>query len=326
MADVVEELTPEQILEERKKRFRVLACVDGSDESYRGLRYAADVGHAEDADVILLYVRPVDQGMRTGGLQVRVARENMLNWGLELPGIQYLKKGRDQLIELGEMASNWGERFTHTDVDGDPLGDNKIEYRSETGKSIVLKLKVAPSVAAGILDQYELGPYNLIILGASGKSGGIAKALWDPAIAEKVAMHAPCSVLAARDLRRGHGHLICTDGSEQALAMARKSARLVHRTELKNISVMSVALDEEGRSEAQRYVDEAVAVIEEADLGVRNAFVRVGNPVEQIIEAGEDYSLILVGESGRTGLKRFFMGSVAFKVLEYANKSVMVVR
>ena len=326
MADVVEELTPEQILEERKKRFRVLACVDGSDESYRGLRYAADVGHAEDADVILLYVRPVDQGMRTGGLQVRVARENMLNWGLELPGIQYLKKGRDQLIELGEMASNWGERFTHTDVDGDPLGDNKIEYRSETGKSIVLKLKVAPSVAAGILDQYELGPYNLIILGASGKSGGIAKALWDPAIAEKVAMHAPCSVLAARDLRRGHGHLICTDGSEQALAMARKSARLVHRTELKNISVMSVALDEEGRSEAQRYVDEAVAVIEEEDLGVRNAFVRVGNPVEQIIEAGEDYSLILVGESGRTGLKRFFMGSVAFKVLEYANKSVMVVR
>ena len=326
MADVVEELTPEQILEERRKRFRVLACVDGSDESYRGLRYAADVGHAEDADVILLYVRPVDQGMRTGGLQVRVARENMLNWGLELPGIQYLKKGRDQLIELGEMASTWGEKFTHTDVDGDPLGDNKIEYRSETGKSIVLKLKVAPSVAAGILDQYELGPYNLIILGASGKAGGIAKALWDPAIAEKVAMHAPCSVLAARDLRRGHGHLICTDGSEQALAMARKSARLVHRTELKNISVMSVALDEESRAEAQRYVDEAVAVIEEEDLKVRNAFVRTGNPVEQIIEAGEDYSLILVGESGRTGLKRFFMGSVAFKVLEYANKSVMVVR
>lgn len=326
MADVVEELTPEQILEERRKRFRVLACVDGSDESYRGLRYAADTGHAEDADVILLYVRPVDQGMRTGGLQVRVARENMLNWGLELPGIQYLKKGRDQLIELGEMASNWGEKFTHTDVDGDPLGDNKIEYRSETGKSIVLKLKVAPSVAAGILDQYELGPYNLIIIGASGKSGGIAKVLWDPAIAEKVAMHAPCSVLVARDLRRGHGHLVCTDGSEQALAMVRKSARMVHRTELKNISVMSVALDDESRPEAQRYVDEAVAVIEEEDLEVRNAFVRTGNPVEQIIEAGEDYSLILVGETGRTGLKRFFMGSVAFKVLEYANKSVMVVR
>ena len=322
----MEELTPEQILEERKRRFRVLACVDGSDESYRGLRYAAAVGHAEDADVILLYVRPVDQGMRTGGLQVRVARENMLNWGLELPGLQYLKKGRDQLIELGEMAPTWGERYTHTDVDGDPLGDNKIEYRSETGKSIVLKLKVAPSVAAGILDQYELGPYNLIIIGASGKSGGIAKALWDPAIAEKVAMHAPCSVLIARDLRRGHGHLVCTDGSEQALEMARKSARMVHRTEYKNISVMSVALDDDSRPEAQRYVDEAVAVIEEADLEVRNAFVRVGNPVEQIIEAGEDYSLILVGESGKTGLKRFFMGSVAFKVLEYANKSVMVVR
>ena len=70
------------LYEERKKRFRVLACIDGSDDSYRGLEYAAAVGAAPDADIILVYVRPIDQGLRSGGLQLRVARENMLNWGL----------------------------------------------------------------------------------------------------------------------------------------------------------------------------------------------------------------------------------------------------
>ena len=62
------------IHEWRRNRFRILVCIDGSDESYRGLRYAARLGKAPDADIVLLYVRPIDQGMRTEGLEVRVAR------------------------------------------------------------------------------------------------------------------------------------------------------------------------------------------------------------------------------------------------------------
>ena len=51
----------------QEKRFRILVCIDGSEESYRGLRYAARLGGGVDADICLLYVRPVDQGLRSGG-------------------------------------------------------------------------------------------------------------------------------------------------------------------------------------------------------------------------------------------------------------------
>ena len=316
---------PAEIAEERKDRFRILVCVDGSDESYRGLKYAGRLGAGQDADIILLYVRPIDQGLRTGGLQVRVARENMLNWGLELPGIKYLKMGRDMLIETEEQAAQWDSQSTHTDVDGDPLGDNKIEYRNEAGKSIVLKLKTASSVAGGILDQYELGPYDLIILGSSGKQGGIAKSLWDPAVAEKVAVHSPCSVCVSRDLETGHGKLLCTDGSERAMEMITKAADLAKRVGA-NVSVMSVALEESGEAEAQENVDKAAELLRSLDIEPTNLFIKTGNPVEEIIKAGTDYSFIILGDTGKTGLKRFFMGSVAFKVMEYAENSVMVVR
>lgn len=317
---------PQQLREWRTGRFRTLVCIDGSDDSYRGLEYAAAVGDAQDADIILVYVRPIDQGLRTGGLQVRVARENMLNWGLELPGIQYLKKGRDLLVEHGDMALNWDEETTHTDVEGDPLGDNKIEYRNPDGKSIVLKLKTAPNVATGILDQYELGPYNLIILGESSGSGGLAKSFWNPAIGEKVAVHAECSVLVTRHLEAGHGHLICTDGSERAEDMTKKAADLVMRTPAKRVSVMSVALDAELEDEARKNVERAQKIVEGEGLAVQEAFIRTGDPVREIIAAGEDYSIIMMSDTGRTGLKRFFMGSVAFKVMEHASQSVMVVR
>lgn len=321
----IPEMTAEKIVA-RKEHFRILVCIDGSDESYQSLRYAARLGGGVDADIVLLYVRPVDQGMRSGGLQVRVARENMLKWGLELPGIQYLKKGRDILKDLGVMSGDdWTEEYAHTDVNGDPLGDNKINYVNTKGKMVVLKLKVAANIATGILEQWELGPYDIIILGESSHWKGTAMSFWDPAVAEKVAIHAPCTVLVARNLEEGHGHLICTDGSERSLEMVRRDARLASRCDCP-ISLMSVALDVESEAEATKNVAKAKELLDSMGIDVKETIVRVGNPVDEIIETGSDYSLIVVSESGKTGLQRFFMGSVAFKVMENAQNSVMIVR
>ena len=181
MSDEMDDDNPTETWQEsREDRFRMLVCIDGTEESYQSLRYAAKMGQGVDADIVLLYVRPLDQGLRSGGLQVRVARENMLDWGLELPGIKYLKKGYDILKEMGLGGENWQEHSFHYNVDGDPLGDNKLEYINDEGKVIVLKLKVATDIASGILEQWELGPYDIIILGASGRWRGMAKKFCRP--------------------------------------------------------------------------------------------------------------------------------------------------
>ena len=322
MTDITEPMTEQQ---SRQDRFRILVCIDGSDESYQTMRYAAKLGSGVDADIVLLYVRPIDQGLRSGGLQVRVARENMLDWGLELPGIKYLKKGFDILKKMGVADENWHEHSYHSGVEGDPLGDNKIEYINDAGKVIVLKLKVATDIATGILEQWELGPYDIIILGASGRWRGMVKSMWDPAVAEKVAVHAPCSVLVARGIDVGHGHLICTDGSEKAMDTVRKDAYLASRCECP-VSLISVALDVESEGEAKTHVEAARKELEKMEIDVENTLTCVGNPVDEIVEAGPDYSVIVVSDSSKKGLKRFFMGSVAFKVLQEAFTSVMVVR
>ena len=294
----------------RKEHFRILVCIDGSDECYQSLQYAARLGGGVDADIVLLFVRPVDQGLRSGGLQVRVARENMLKWGLELPGIKYLKKGFDILGELGMMdGEDWSEHVVHTDVDGDPLGDNKTEYVNAKGKMVVLKLKVAADIATG----------------ASGRWKGPVRSFWALAMAQKVAIHAPCSVLVARDQDVGHGHLICTDGSDKAMEMVRRDGEMASHCDCL-VSLISVALDVEAEDEAKANVDKAKKVLADMGIEVKETIVKVGNPVDEIIEAGPDYSLIVVAESGKTGLQRFFMGSVAYKVMGNAQNSVMIFR
>lgn len=75
--------------DEGAPRFNILVCIDGSKESRRGLKYAVKIGQGNDADITLLYVRPIDKGMKSG---VDFARQNMVDWGIELPGMRALKK------------------------------------------------------------------------------------------------------------------------------------------------------------------------------------------------------------------------------------------
>ena len=270
-------------------------------------------------------MRPADQGLRTGGLQLRVARENMLDWGLELPSVKYLKQGFEMLMEAGHMAEEWDTVHTHTDVWGDPLGDNKIEYRHESGKSIVLKLKTAPDVVSGILDQYELGPYNLMTLGEPSRWQGEIRSFWDAGVVQKVAMLSPCSVLVAREGAERTGFLICTDGSEQSFEAARRAAVLAHYCD-SPITLFSVTPDHEGQSQAEEVVARAKAMLEDLDIPVAGTAVGVGDPVEQIVEAGAGHGVIVVSDSGKSRLKRFLAGSVAFGVMGRAKTSVLNVR
>ena len=318
----------ESVHEARRNRFRILVCIDGSDEGYLGLKYAARMGsHRDDCDIILLYVRPVDQGLHSGGLQVRVARENMVSWGLELPGIRRLRKGLEQLVADEELTTEWEVETSHTTVDGDPLGDNKIEYRHPSGRSIVLKLKVASDAASGILDQYELGPYNLIILGSAKRGRSRLRATLTPSVSEKVAYHAPCSVLLVRELKAGHGHLVCVDGSDFSKNVAMQEAVLAARFPDPKLSAICVAKTDEGVPEAERIVRE-IAELLKRELGftLKGTYVRIGDPVEQIIDAGREYSVIVLGDSGKGTMNRILGGGVSTDVMRLAHNSVMIMR
>jgi nucleotide-binding universal stress UspA family protein len=53
--------------------------------------------------------------------------------------------------------------------------------------------------------------------------------------------------------------------------------------------------------------------------------VSIGNPAQSIVEEAKDYDMIVMPTHGRTGFSRFFLGSVAEKVLRMAHLPVLVV-
>lgn len=307
------------------RRFSILLCIDGSEESFRGLRYAVRIGKGNDADITLLYVRPVDKDRDGDGLNVKLMRQNMLEWGLELPGMQHLERARAMLIDMGYMSETWKSKAVNREVYGDPLGDNMVIYTSDTGAQIVLKLMVSPSVARGILDECELNPYDITIIAMQDKSETAARGSINWNITRTVATEHRGVVLLARDIEENHGHLICVTHDEKSIAAARKDAIVASRCSCP-VHLLSVATSEAEIPAAEVAINLARNSIEQAGVKVVDATVAVGDPVTEIIERGRPFSVIVMADSDVKGLRRFFQTSVTYEVMKRAYNSVMVMR
>jgi nucleotide-binding universal stress UspA family protein len=81
------------------------------------------------------------------------------------------------------------------------------------------------------------------------------------------------------------------------------------------------------REDVEATLREAAEAIEEAGIEVET-FAREGDPADAILDVAEERGsdLIVVGNKGMTGAKRFLLGSVPNKVSHHAPCSVLIIR
>jgi nucleotide-binding universal stress UspA family protein len=81
------------------------------------------------------------------------------------------------------------------------------------------------------------------------------------------------------------------------------------------------------RQEAEELLTDAADVARAAGVAVSTHAVR-GDPSDAILDVaeGQKADLVIVGNKGMTGAKRFLMGSVPNKVSHHAPCSVLVIR
>jgi nucleotide-binding universal stress UspA family protein len=140
--------------------------------------------------------------------------------------------------------------------------------------------------------------------------------------------------------------VVGTDGSETASEAVRQATELARRLGAKVHVVSAYEPVPEARLREERQqvppdmqwmvnpredVDEtlntAARGIEEAGVEVET-HAREGDPADAILDVAEEQEadLIVVGNKGMTGAKRFLLGSVPNKVSHHAPCSVMIIR
>jgi nucleotide-binding universal stress UspA family protein len=82
------------------------------------------------------------------------------------------------------------------------------------------------------------------------------------------------------------------------------------------------------RADVLQMLEETEAEAREAGVGDVETFARQGDAADAILDVAEEQrsDLIVVGNKGMTGAKRFLLGSVPNKVSHHAPCSVLVVR
>jgi nucleotide-binding universal stress UspA family protein len=140
--------------------------------------------------------------------------------------------------------------------------------------------------------------------------------------------------------------VVGTDGSETAKEAVRQATELAKSVSAKLFVVSAYEPVPEGRLRAERRdapddlqwsinpredveatLSSAADSIKEAGVNVET-FAREGDPADAILDVAEEQNadLIVVGNKGMTGAKRFLLGSVPNKVSHHAPSSVLIIR
>ena len=311
---------------DRKKRFSILVCIDGSHSSYQGLRYAIKFSlDNPDTDISLLYVRPADRGGSSEGLNMGLARENLLDWDLELPGLKSLKKARDILIDRGFLGEDWEAENIEKRSRGSRLGDHAVSYLSKkTGQHICLIVRIASSVLAGILDEAHFAYYDMVIVSSSDEEMAGPGAI-DNYTAVSVATEHTGTVVLSRELAEGHGHLVCLTKEPTSIGLALRDAEYAIRCGCP-VHLYAVAESDDQITATKAILEKAEKALIKNDYAVASVSMEVGDPTRRIIDKGKNYSLIVMSATKKSFLQRMFLGSISHAVLKKAKTSVMIIR
>lgn len=134
--------------------------------------------------------------------------------------------------------------------------------------------------------------------------------------------------------------LVATDGSEQSMKAVKRALELAEHEGAK-VTIMSVAyfskddfddmppgIQDKLEAEARKAIQKAKALFEKKNIPCETALETGLVPANNIINRAEKMKCdrILLGSTGRTGLKRAVMGSTAAKVVAQAPCTVTVIR
>jgi len=202
-------------------------------------------------------------------------------------------------------------------------------------------IETADPAHKAIIDYVNDHGIDLVVMGTHGRTGLDRLVLGS--VTERTLRTSPVPVLTVHEnvtLPSNFGTiLVPTDGSEPAnraadhgtaLAEATDAAMdIIHIVDLSPVSGdfgsadVLTALEDAG----QQAVDDVIGRTKDASLQSVEASVLTGTPARGILDYVDerDVDLIVMGTHGRTGLKRYFLGSLTEKIVRVADVPVLTV-
>jgi len=198
----------------------------------------------------------------------------------------------------------------------------------EEGITVNQKLVERGDPADTIINEAEMGNYDLIVIGNSGEEER------DPhlgSVAKKVSAQVKIPVLVAREKSQISKILVPMDGSANAEKALQYAVLLAEKTNAK-ISLLYVQESTLFRLRPETTKKIGVRVLAQAAAKVEgikpDQKLESGDPAKVIIQTAtdENYDLIVIGGKGHGTIRRFLLGSVSDHAVHYTDRSVLLIK
>jgi len=283
----------------------------------QALEFGTNLSRSSGASLTVLHVAP---SIKEAPLGHTLAREKLVEWGIEPAPFQLLHKAEEKLEQLGLFGWDTTDR---------PVVKHALKMLSQglyerhligAGGQDVRFRVVAGQPVREILREAEDPEYDLIITGTRGHRG--LRRFLGGSVAQEVALRAPCSILVAKGLRPDQSLLVGATGRPTALEAIRQAGELAQQLKTA-IRVLAVARHPEEQSDAERHAEAGIALLAEMGLSAKG-IVRRGDPAQAMIkEAGQSH-IIVLGCLERSSVKRYILGDISLRVLAHAQCPVLI--
>jgi nucleotide-binding universal stress UspA family protein len=288
-------------------------CIGGVELSAETLRFGARIAKAFEAHLSLLYVQErLPHAVRP---EVGLTREKLSEWEIELPGVKVLVGARSLLLEEGLLKTGpSGEIVERHGLKPAIRGAYELHVYGLHGQDIRLRLREG-DVIDEVNKEVESDQHDLVIFGASQKR----------TLLNKLIQFIDCSMLVVKNPRNvKYEFLICTDSSPASHRAELFGAKLARSLDAP-VTLLSVAKFKNREHVAMEGAERASRFL--ARAGVHHSIsVRVGNVVDQIAAHARENTVVVMGTSRMSELRKLLFGSKPMKVVEAVNCPVLIVK
>ncbi|MFB6128209.1 MAG: universal stress protein [Halorhabdus sp.] len=282
---------------------QILLPVDDGDGSAEVLHHAGEIATRFDAEIRLLHVADTRQ------YSVTLTDQGVVD-GL-------VQRGEEIVADAGETLATLGVEYSTDVIQGSPA-ETIVEYASEYGYDLI----VMPTHGREGLSHFLLGSVTEKVVRLSAVPVLTARMIEDDTFAfpyERILLPTDSSEASRRAAEYGLDLAAAIDATVDVLSVVETAAL--------GPDVRSAVTSSDFDQGAREAVSDVASMAEQRGVEA-TTHVETGSPDEEILSAIDEFDCgaVVMGTTGRRGVDRILLGSVAEKTVRSAPVPVVTVR
>jgi len=293
---------------------KILIAVSSKEHSKSTLNMGMQVAKAFNASTTI-----VDVGEKINDFSLKdvsLVRERMESWNIDRPGIDVLEwafkyLSKNNFIEPSSVEAG----FSKNTIVETKTGRLEVFLKGTFCDNVKLILRNG-DIISELRDEVETGEYDVTIIGGS-KKGGMAHDLFQY-------INSSILVVNEFDFNRKYRVLLAVDDSSGTWKAVKYGARVAQSLD-NGVDIITVSNTDNFRKGYRNSSKKASKFLRRLKID-RKCFFEKGDPVEKILKIASDNHIIVMGNSTKSPLLKFFSGTKALSVMEKSTCPILIVK